>query len=260
MVDYPSWPERARGPDASWARAALAVPLLESRDVHGALVLVRPRSDRRPFSADEQSVVAGLARLGAFAVAFAERSDQVVALRDELERATASQGPRAASLALRGGGPRRRRSDARPALARGPRRRAAVDLVLDVPAGLPPVVGDRERLVRVVAHLIAMAPTTTRAGCVTLSLGRDHDLEIGDALVLRVRTTGEGADAATLAQAFEPPQAGAPSVLHACRRTVERHGGRLWTNGSPRGGATVAIVLPVVSGGTAPVAAAAQPG
>lgn len=424
VADYPSWPERASGPAPSWARAALAVPLLDGDGAYGALVLVRPRTDRRPFSGGEEAVAVGIARLGAVAVAREHRSVEIDGLRREADahadldaalRAAASlhdrldrllaaaraavgfaravvwlptedgtalrpertfgfgsgvdvaiepvridgrvplldaafgtaeehvldgaepvperwraRGGVAASRLVRSRAPavlplvsrgrtvgvlavddpvdrtplaprmaalRRFATLAallvdleRAAVSRAPRaaaappwrfevvdladvvrraarvadagadRRPEVDLVLDVPSGLPPVIGDRGRLVRVAVHLIARALTTTRAGSVTLCLGRDHDLELGDALVLRVRDTGEGGDAAALAKAFEPPPSGASTVLHACKRTVERHGGRLWSNRSPRGGATVAIVLPLVAAGSAPVATPARAG
>jgi signal transduction histidine kinase len=120
------------------------------------------------------------------------------------------------------------------------------------------VIGDRERLLLVAVHLIARALAETRVGSVTLSLGRDHDRELGDALVLRVRDTGDGGGAEELARAFDEPAAGGTPVLHACRRTVERHGGRLWSNRSARGGATVAIVLPVVADATQAVATMAE--
>ena len=262
VADYPSWPDRASGPQPAWARAALAVPLLDGHEAHGVLVLVRPSTDRRAFSGGEQAVVVGLARLGALAVARERRSDEIDGLRLEvaslaaqvvaLERAAAQ--PRAvatppwhfgevdlADVVRRAA----RMADA------GADRHPQVDLVLDVPSGLPPVIGDQERLLRVAIHLIARALATTRAGSVALSLGRDHDLEIGDALVLRVRDTGAGGDAAALAMAFEPPPAGASAVLHACKQAVERHGGRLWSNASPSGGATVAIVLPLGAAGSA---------
>lgn len=268
VADYPSWPERASGPAPSWARAALAVPLLDGRDAHGALVLVRPRTDRRPFSGGEQAVAVGLARLGAFAVARARRSEEIDGLRREvaaLAGRLADLEPAASPQPARATPPWRfealdladvvRRAALMADGAAG--RRPEVELVLDVPSGLPPVIGDRERLLRVTVHLIARALATTRAGFVTLSLGRDHDPEIGDALVLRVRDTAEATDAAALAKAFEPPPPGASPVLHACKQAVERHGGRLWSNGSARGGATVAIVVPLDAAAAAPVAARA---
>ena len=256
VADYLAWPERARGSEGSWARAALAVPLLDGSEARGALLLVRPRSDRGPFTADEQSVVAGFARLGALAVAFADRSSQVATLRDAQERAAAA--PRSGHPAWRF-----EVVDLAEVVRHAAGRvceRGGDAVVLDVPSGLPRVVGDRERLVRVVGHLMAMAPAITRGGSVTLSLGRDHDRELGDALVLRIRTTGEGADADALARRFEAPQGGAASVLHAVKRTIERHGGRLWTDASPRGGATVAIVLPVLPYEAAAVAPVARAG
>ena len=266
VVDYPSWPDRTSGPPPSWARAALAVPLLDGHDALGALVLVRPRTDRRPFSGGEQAVVVGVARLCALAVARERRSGEIDGLRREVATLAARlvDLERAASPQPGHTAPPWRfeevdladvvRRAARIADAAAARRRE-VDLVLDVPSGFPPVIGDRERLLRVTVHLIARALATTHVGSVTLSLGRDHDLEVGDALVLRVRDTGEGGDAAALAKAFEPPPAGASAVLHACRQAVERHGGRLWSNGSRLGGATVAIVVPLGSAGAAPAEA-----
>ncbi|MFN2322953.1 MAG: histidine kinase N-terminal 7TM domain-containing protein [Trueperaceae bacterium] len=275
VEDYPSWPDRGSGPMPSWARAALAVPLFDGRDAYGALLLVRPRTDRRTFSGDEQAAVVGIARLGAHAVARERWSEEI----DRLRREVATLEARVVDLERPAAPPHRPaappwrfeevdladvvRRAARGAGA-GADRRPEVDLVLDVPTGLPPVIGDRERLLRITLHLIARALANTSAGCVVLHLGRDHDPEIGDALVLRVRDTGEVGDAEVLAQAFEPPPAGASAVLHACRLAVERHGGRLWSNGSSRGGATVAIVVPLGGAGSASAevrsAASSRPG
>ncbi len=271
VPDYPTWPDRARGPLAGWVRAALAAPLFDGHDVHGVLLLVRPRTDRRSFSGGEQAVVVGLARLGALAVARQHRSDEIDELRREVATLAAPVAgrERPSPPARTAAAPAWRfeevdlagvvRSAARIAEGRA-ERRPGVDLVFDLPSDLPPVVGDRERLLRVATHLIARALATTHVGCVVLSLGRDHDREVGDALVLRVRDTGEPGDAATLARAFEPPQSGGSAVLHACAGVLRRHGGRLWSNASPRGGATVAIVVPLVVAATAPAAPSARDG
>jgi PAS domain-containing protein len=422
---YAAWPERTPGLVVPWARAALAVPLSDGRDLHGVLVFVRARDDLRPFSGAEEAVALGLARLAAVAVGETQRADALAGLRRDADAhgdavaAMRSDGPlherldgvlaaartvvgfgravvwlpdedgvalrpertmgfgdavrsagapvpldgsvplleaafvageahvldgtepvpaawrahgaaaasefvrsrapsvvpmvargrtvgvlavddpfdrtplaprladlrrfatfaavvvdqepvaappSAAAPALRAPPPWRFealafaeivRHAARIAGARGDRQ-PGVDLHLDVPYGLPPVIGDRERLLLVAVHLIARALAETRVGSVTLSLGRDHDRELGDALVLRVRDTGDGGGAEELARAFDEPAAGGTPVLHACRRTVERHGGRLWSNRSARGGATVAIVLPVVADATQAVATMAE--
>lgn len=268
VADYLAWPERARGAHAAWVRAALAVPVFDGQEAHGALLLVRPRTDRRTFSGGELAVVMGLARLGALALARERRADEACELRREaaalaarLERTHVP--PRTPAPVRATATPAWRfeavdladvvRRAARAAEGRADRR-PEVELVLDVPDGLPSVIGDAERLLRVAAHLIDRALATTRVGRVVLSLGRDHDPEVGDALVLRVRDTGEGGEADALARAFGPPASGGSAVLHACARTIERHGGRLWSNRSPRSGATVAIVVPLVAAPSAPAA------
>ena len=134
-----------------------------------------------------------------------------------------------------------------------------VELVLEVPDGLPRVMGDHDRLVQVVINLLSNAVKFAPAGTgrVVVAMGR-----AGAQLELRVADNGPGVapeDAALVFERFRQvgsektgkPQ-GTGLGLAICKRLVERMGGRIWVEGPPGRGATFRFTVPV-----APPAAAA---
>ena len=126
-----------------------------------------------------------------------------------------------------------------------------VDLQVTIEPGLPPTVGDPDRLQQVAWNLLTNAIRFTPAGgLVTLALARGDD-----AFELTVRDTGAGIDPAYLPHIFERfKQGGAPGPrqkgglglgLSIVRHIVELHGGTVEarSEGADKG-ATFVVRLP----------------
>lgn len=114
----------------------------------------------------------------------------------------------------------------------------AVDLVL----------ADKVQVQQVVLNLIrnavdAMAEATARDLTVRLSPAEDMAL-------ISVVDTGPGIASAAADHLFQPffttKRAGMGVGLSICRTIIEAHGGRIWTEESPGGGATFRFTLPTV--------------
>jgi CheY-like chemotaxis protein len=133
---------------------------------------------------------------------------------------------------------------------------AGLRLDLDVPADLPEVLGDRNRLVQVVLNLLSNAVKFTPTGSVTIrarATGADVQVDVVD--------TGVGIAPEDQARVFEQfGQAGDTLTdkprgtglgLPICRQIVVHHGGRLWLESSLGGGSTFSFTLPAhaASGG-----------
>jgi signal transduction histidine kinase len=124
-------------------------------------------------------------------------------------------------------------------------------LSLDIPPDLPPVMGDADRLRRVVTNLVGNAIKYTPAGGeIAISAGAE-----GNAVVVRVSDTGPGI-AQELQQAIfdkfcvlhENPGHGRSSTglgLAFCRMVVEAHGGRIWVESEAGRGSTFSFSIPV---------------
>lgn len=128
----------------------------------------------------------------------------------------------------------------------------AVQLTLDLPAGLPRVRCDRDRLTQVLINLFANAVKFCERGSgrIRVALRRD-----GDALRVDVRDNGIGIALAEQASIFEKfhqvgdtltgkPQ-GTGLGLPISRRIIEHFGGRLWVDSTPGRGSTFSFTLPL---------------
>jgi signal transduction histidine kinase len=123
-------------------------------------------------------------------------------------------------------------------------------LVTDVPADLPELVGDRDRLIQVVINLLSNAVKFTPSGTITVRARRD-----GDDVVVSVADTGIGIRPEDHEKVFEQfLQAGDTLTdkprgtglgLSICRQIVEHHGGRLWLESEPGVGSTFSFTLPI---------------
>ena len=127
-----------------------------------------------------------------------------------------------------------------------------VTLAVDVPAGLPPVRGDRDRVVQVLINLLSNAAkfVAADAGRVTVDVHAD-----GPAVTVRVTDNGPGVALADRQLIFEKfRQAGDTLTakpegtglgLPISRQIVEHLGGRLWVEDAPgQEGAVFAFTLP----------------
>jgi CheY-like chemotaxis protein/anti-sigma regulatory factor (Ser/Thr protein kinase) len=131
-------------------------------------------------------------------------------------------------------------------------------LIKDVAPHLPPITGDRDRLIQVVINLISNAVKFTTTGSVACrALRRDNHL------VVSVTDTGMGIAPADQPKVFErfkqvgdtltDKPKGTGLGLPICREIVEHHGGRIWVESALGQGSTFSFTLPL------PVAADAMP-
>ncbi|MFQ3680033.1 MAG: ATP-binding protein, partial [Pseudanabaenaceae cyanobacterium] len=128
----------------------------------------------------------------------------------------------------------------------------------ELPKTMPPVVGDRDRLIQVVVNLISNAVKFTNEGSVTSGI----ELR-GDRAVLSVRDTGMGIAAEDCPKVFEKfkqvgdtltdKPKGTGLGLSICKQIIEHHGGKIWVESELGRGSTFFFDLPLVSSsGSAP--------
>jgi signal transduction histidine kinase len=128
--------------------------------------------------------------------------------------------------------------------------RKGVDLLVDIPAGLPPVMGNEVLLIWALENVVknALDAMAGRGGKITI-----YAREVGGKWVsLRIRDTGPGVDPEIRDRIFEPgvtTKSGGWGVgLALSRRIVEGvHGGRIELL-ETTGGTTFQIRLPVADG------------
>ncbi len=134
-------------------------------------------------------------------------------------------------------------------LVRGDILNAGVALAVDLAPVLPTLHGDRVQLQQVLLNLIVngceamltVEPRQRRLRVSTL-------LAAGQGVRVGVSDHGTGIPAQDLERVFEPffttkPQ-GLGLGLSMCRRIIGAHGGRLWAEHNPNGGATFFFTLP----------------
>jgi signal transduction histidine kinase len=124
-----------------------------------------------------------------------------------------------------------------------------LDLVKDIESGLPPVMGDYDRLVQVLINLLSNAAKFTTRGSVTCHAAR-HD----DSVLVSVVDTGSGIAKEEHARVFEKftqvtdtlsgKPRGTGLGLPICKQIVEYHGGRIWMESEPGHGSTFSFTLP----------------
>jgi signal transduction histidine kinase len=126
----------------------------------------------------------------------------------------------------------------------------AILLAVEVPSDLPRLNGDRRRLAQVFANLLANAfKFTPRGGTVQVRAGTD-----GAGLLVQVDDTGPGVPADDRQRIFERFRqarnadrsgGGTGLGLAIARAIVSDHGGRIWVEDAPGGGARFAFWLPL---------------
>jgi len=131
----------------------------------------------------------------------------------------------------------------------------ALELVVDVDDDLPPVMGDRDRLIQVMVNLISNAVKFTEMGsvicqarCVQVPSTTQREI------VASVIDTGIGIAQQDYDKVFERfVQVGNPAGdskgtglgLPICKEIVEYHGGRIWVESVLGKGSTFSFTLPV---------------
>jgi signal transduction histidine kinase len=123
---------------------------------------------------------------------------------------------------------------------------------LDIEPHIPPVSGDRDRLVQVMVNLISNAVKFCEAGrgyiAVRLRVNAAH-------LLVQVEDNGIGIKPENLNRVFEPfhqiknPTRGRPMGtgigLTITKRIIDFHHGRIWAESKPGKGATFSFTLPI---------------
>jgi histidine kinase len=129
-----------------------------------------------------------------------------------------------------------------------------VKLTIDVPAELPPILADDDRIIQVLTNLISNALRYTPAsGEVTLRASRS-----GNQVLVSVKDTGIGISAEHLPHIFtrfyrvdksRSRQAGGSGIgLTIARHLVEAHGGRIWVESEGHNrGSEFKFTLPVAN-------------
>jgi len=131
--------------------------------------------------------------------------------------------------------------------------RAQVELHVEIPPGLPPVIGDRVQLQQVVVNLMVNAgqAMAEHDGRRLLTIAAEHRPEAG--IEIALSDTGPGISAANLERLFDPffttKPDGMGMGLAICRTTAQAHGGTLTVESAPGGGATCRLALPVLQHG-----------
>ncbi len=126
--------------------------------------------------------------------------------------------------------------------------RAGVALTVDVPADLPPLLADAERVQQVITNLLHNAiKFTPSGGEVSITARASHD-----EIVISVRDTGIGIPAEDLHRIFERfykadrarSGGGTGLGLAIAKHIVQAHGGHIWAESVEGRGSTFSFTLP----------------
>ena len=129
-----------------------------------------------------------------------------------------------------------------------------LELRKSVPADLPLINGDQDKLIQVIINLLSNAVKFTNKGAVTIEAYRDKNQ-----LLVEVQDTGIGIAEEDKHKIFErfrqagdtltdKPQ-GTGLGLPICREIIEHHGGIIWVKSEPSIGSTFFFSLPVLGEG-----------
>ena len=124
-----------------------------------------------------------------------------------------------------------------------------VQLALETNASLPPVQGDRVQLQQVLLNLLLNAMDAVNENPPANRLVTLRVQPMNATVEMSVSDNGPGIAADRLPHLFEPFFTSKPNGLGMglaiSRSIIEAHGGRLWANNEPTGGAKFTFTLPV---------------
>ena len=125
-------------------------------------------------------------------------------------------------------------------------------LVLNIPATLPQVWADEERLQQIILNLLVNASKfIPEGGTITLSAREE-----ANSLIVEVKDTGPGIPKKEQQRIFEPYQrqttdrerlSGLGLGLSLCKKLVELHGGKIWLESQVGKGSTFSFSIPLKS-------------
>ena len=135
-----------------------------------------------------------------------------------------------------------------------------IRVVLDAAPGLPEVMGDRDRLLQVLANLLSNAMKfTPEEGTVTIHAARATMEDGTPAVSIAVRDTGPGIPAGKIEHLFQPfaqldeqtreQKRGTGLGLVLSRQIVALHGGRIGVTSEAGQGSEFTVLLPVDGSG-----------
>ena len=128
-----------------------------------------------------------------------------------------------------------------------------VQLALETNASLPPVQGDRVQLQQVLLNLLLNAMDAVNENPPANRLVTLRVQPMNATVEMSVSDNGPGIAADRLPHLFEPFSTSKPNGLGMglaiSRSIIEAHGGRLWANNEPAGGAKFTFTLPVSEAG-----------
>ncbi|HEY7507673.1 MAG TPA: HAMP domain-containing sensor histidine kinase, partial [Nitrososphaera sp.] len=107
-----------------------------------------------------------------------------------------------------------------------------------------PVNVDRVRVTQVLSNILNNAIKFTKEGQITVAVKKD-----ASSAVVSVRDSGKGIDAGIMPKLFQKfatkSEGGTGLGLYISKNIVEAHGGRIWAENNPSGGATFYFSLPL---------------
>ena len=128
------------------------------------------------------------------------------------------------------------------------------ELILDIPATLPTVLGNPVRLRQMVANLLSNANRfTAPQGKIHLKITAE-----ANQMILQIKDTGSGISPADQPYIFDKFYRGSnvtgdmPGTglgLAIVKSIVENHSGRIWVDSAPGQGASFTVVLPITDAG-----------
>jgi signal transduction histidine kinase len=138
-----------------------------------------------------------------------------------------------------------------------------IELLIDVPEGLPVLQADNLRVRQILLNLISNAAKFTERGRIGVS-ARLQGAVGQEEILVSVSDTGPGIEIDDQAKLFEPfsqvdasparKTGGTGLGLSICRHLVELHGGRIWVESSVGRGSTFSFSLPLRPPAPAPAA------
>jgi two-component system sensor kinase FixL len=134
-------------------------------------------------------------------------------------------------------------------------RRHAVSVEVDLAPDLPKPHVDAAQIEQVIINLLLNGIEAMRQHRLEIPKFHVRTARERGAVSITITDNGPGIDPAVVDQIFDPffttKERGMGMGLSICRSIIEQHGGRLWAEQAPTGGAVFTFLLPTAEGGQA---------